>query len=80
MTPQINEGNAVVMDIVQEVSTLAPSIVASDLITNERKIETMVLANDGNIVVLGGLVSDEVTDDSQGCRYCPVFPLGPVVP
>ena len=75
VTPQINEGNAVVMDIVQEVSTLAPSIVASDLITNERKIETMVLANDGNIVVLGGLVSDEVTDDSQGVPILSNIPL-----
>ena len=63
------------MDIEQEVSTLAPSIVASDLITNERKIETMVLANDGNIVVLGGLVQDEVTDDSQGVPILSSIPL-----
>ena len=75
VTPQINEGNAVVMDIVQEVSTLAPSLIASDLITNERKIETMVLANDGNIVVLGGLVSDEVQDDSQGVPVLSSIPL-----
>ena len=75
VTPQINEGNSVVMDIVQEVSTLAPSLIASDLITNERKIETMVLANDGNIVVLGGLVSDEVQDDSQGVPLLSSIPL-----
>tara|TARA_B100000524_G_scaffold187456_1_gene97092 strand:+ start:955 stop:2967 length:2013 start_codon:yes stop_codon:yes gene_type:complete len=75
VTPQINEGNAVVMDIVQEVSTLAPSLIASDLITNERKIETMVLANDGNIVVLGGLVSDEIQDDSQGVPVLSSIPL-----
>ena len=75
VTPQINEGNAVVMDIVQEVSTLAPSLIASDLITNERKIETMVLANDGDIVVLGGLVSDEIQDDSQGVPVLSSIPL-----
>tara|TARA_B100000674_G_scaffold76312_1_gene53061 strand:- start:1566 stop:3578 length:2013 start_codon:yes stop_codon:yes gene_type:complete len=75
VTPQINEGNAVLMDIVQEVSTLAPSLIASDLITNERKIETMVLANDGNIVVLGGLVSDEIQDDSQGVPVLSSIPL-----
>ena len=75
VTPQINEGNAVVMDIVQEVSSRAPSLGASDLITNERKIETMVLANDGNIVVLGGLVSDEVQDDSQGVPLLSSIPL-----
>ena len=75
VTPQINEGNAVVMDIVQEVSSRAPSLGAADLITNERKIETMVLANDGNIVVLGGLVSDEVQDDSQGVPLLSSIPL-----
>ena len=75
VTPQINDGNAVVLDIVQEVSTLAPSLIASDLITNERKIETMVLANDGNIVVLGGLVSDEVKDDSEGVPLLSSIPL-----
>ena len=75
VTPQVNEGNAVVMDIVQEVSSRAPSLGASDLITNERKIETKVLANDGNIVVLGGLVSDEVQDDSQGVPLLSSIPL-----
>ena len=75
VTPQINDGNAVVMDIVQEVSTLAPSLIASDLITNERKIETMVLANDGNIVVLGGLVSDEIKDNSEGVPLLSRIPL-----
>jgi general secretion pathway protein D len=75
VTPQVNEGNAVVMDIVQEVSSRAPSLGASDLITNERKIETMVLANDGNIVVLGGLVKDEVIDDSQGVPLLSSIPL-----
>ena len=75
VTPQINDGNAVVMDIVQEVSTLAPSLIASDLITNERKIETMVLANDGNIVVLGGLVSDEIKDNSEGVPLLSSIPL-----
>jgi general secretion pathway protein D len=75
VTPQINDGNAVVLDIVQEVSTLAPSLIASDLITNERKIETMVLANDGNIVVLGGLVSDEFKDDSEGVPLLSSIPL-----
>ena len=47
----------------------------TDVITNERKIETMVLANDGNIVVLGGLVKDKVIGRRvKVCRYCPVFP------
>ncbi|MEE3019416.1 MAG: type II secretion system secretin GspD, partial [Pseudomonadota bacterium] len=45
VTPQINEGDSVVMDIVQEVSSISQqALSASDVITNERKIETKVLA------------------------------------
>ena len=75
VTPQINEGDAVVMDITQEVSSLGPALIASAIITNERKIETMVLANDGNIVVLGGLVEDKVTDSSEGVPVLSSIPL-----
>ena len=75
VTPQINEGDAVVLDIVQEVSSIAPSRLASDVITNERKIETMVLANDNDIVVLGGLVKDEVQDSSEGVPFLSSIPL-----
>ena len=66
VTPRINEGNAVVLDISQEVSSLSGlSVAASDLITNERKIQTKVLAVDGQIVVLGGLIKDDVQDAQQ---------------
>jgi general secretion pathway protein D len=66
VTPHINEGDSVVLDIEQEVSSLSGlSVVASDLITNERKIQTMVLAQDGRVVVLGGLIKDDVQDASQ---------------
>ena len=66
VTPHINEGDSVVLDIEQEVSSLSGlSVVASDLITNERKIQTKVLAQDGRVVVLGGLIKDDVQDASQ---------------
>ena len=68
VTPHINEGDAVVLDISQEVSSLSGLSVtnsASDIITNERKIETKVLAIDGQIVVLGGLIKDDVQDAQQ---------------
>jgi general secretion pathway protein D len=66
VTPHINEGDSVVLDIVQEVSSLSGvSAVASDLITNERKIQTKVLAQDNRVVVLGGLIKDDVQDGSQ---------------
>jgi general secretion pathway protein D len=68
VTPHINEGDAVVLDISQEVSSLSGLSVtqaASDIITNERKIETKVLAVDGQVVVLGGLIKDDVQDAQQ---------------
>ncbi|MCR9105907.1 MAG: type II secretion system secretin GspD [Gammaproteobacteria bacterium] len=68
VTPHINEGNRVVLDIEQEVSsisTLPSSLLASDVVTNERKIQTKVLAQDGRVVVLGGLIQDDVTETEQ---------------
>ena len=66
VTPHINEGDSVVLDIEQEVSSLTGlSLIASDLITNERKIQTKVLAQDGRVVVLGGLIKDDVQDGTQ---------------
>jgi general secretion pathway protein D len=76
VTPQVNEGDSVVLDIVQEVSSISAQIlVASDVITNERKIETKVLANDSDIVVLGGLVKDDVQDSTQGVPILSDIPL-----
>ncbi|GAA6169072.1 type II secretion system secretin GspD [Sessilibacter corallicola] len=60
VTPQINEGDKIVLDIEQEVSSLTGETSASDVITNERSITTQVLASDGQIVVLGGLMRDNV--------------------
>lgn len=69
VTPHINEGNSVVLDIQQEVSAVlvgASQISdAADLITSERKIQTKVLATDGKVVVLGGLIKDDVQDGTQ---------------
>jgi len=76
VTPQVNEGDSVVLDIVQEVSSISAQILAaSDVITNERKIETKVLANDSDIVVLGGLVKDDIQDSTQGVPILSDIPL-----
>ncbi|EHQ51898.1 general secretion pathway protein D, partial [Ectothiorhodospira sp. PHS-1] len=59
--PQINEGNAVKLEIEQEVSQVAPRISgqdAADLITNKRSLRTSVMVDDGQMVVLGGLIDD----------------------
>ena len=67
VTPRINEGDSVVLDISQEVSSLtgALSLLASDVVTNTRKIETKVLVADGRTVVLGGLIKEDLQDAQQ---------------
>jgi len=59
--PQISEGDVIRLEIKQEVSSIAGAIssLASDFVTNKREIETTVLANDGEIIVLGGLLQDD---------------------
>tara|TARA_R110000772_G_scaffold255327_1_gene371465 strand:- start:58202 stop:60229 length:2028 start_codon:yes stop_codon:yes gene_type:complete len=78
VTPHINEGDSVVLDISQEVSSLSNTSVvlqASDLITNERVLQTKVLAADGRVVVLGGLIKDDVQDASQKVPLLGDIPL-----
>lgn len=62
--PQINEGNNIKMDIEQEVSDVSSTSVtgASDITTNKRSIKTTVLVEDGQTLVLGGLIDDKVSD------------------
>ena len=64
ITPQINEGNYVRLDIEQEVSSLAGST-AVDVVTNKREVKTSVLVPDGGLVVLGGLINDDIQQSSQ---------------
>jgi general secretion pathway protein D len=63
--PQINIDNTVRLDIVQEVSSIAESATASDVITNKREIKTKVMVEDNGLVVLGGLIGDESTTSDQ---------------
>ena len=63
--PRINEGTGVQMEITQTVSSLSESTVASDVITNNREIETTVYVDDGNVLVLGGLKNDLLLEGEQ---------------
>jgi general secretion pathway protein D len=63
--PQVSEGGTVRMQIYQETSSIQPTTTASDIITNKRSIETNVLVNDGEIIVLGGLLEDSVQDSEE---------------
>jgi general secretion pathway protein D len=66
ITPQINEGNSMVLEISQEISSIAQSAGAAvDLITNQRIVETTVIVDDGEILVLGGLIEDTLLESHQ---------------
>jgi general secretion pathway protein D len=65
--PQINEGNAVKLEISQEVSAVVPSANASTQgpTTNKRSIKTKVLVENGQVLVLGGLIDDKLDESAQ---------------
>jgi general secretion pathway protein D len=63
--PQVSEGGIVKLGIFQEVSSVVDSTNVSGIITNKRSIESNVLVETGNIIVLGGLVEDRVTGNEE---------------
>ena len=65
--PQISENGAVRMQIYQEVSNVDPASYtsATGLITNKRSIESNVVVDDSQIIVLGGLLSDEYANGQE---------------
>ena len=58
--PQVSEGGTVKMEIAQEISAVVRDNLPSGIITSRRAIESNVLVDDGQIVVLGGLIEDKV--------------------
>jgi general secretion pathway protein D len=77
ITPSIAaEGDLVILKISQEASNVAAnSFNAVDLVTNKRTITTNVLIEDGGIIVLGGLISDQVTGSEQRVPILGHIPL-----
>lgn len=66
ITPQINEGETIQLTINQEISSVQQgSGGAVDLITNKRTLNTTVMVDSGEILVLGGLIDDQVTESDQ---------------
>ncbi len=72
VTPQISESGTVKLKVYQEVSSVVQSnsVKSADLITNKRSIENTVLVDDGQIVVIGGLIQD---DTSNGDNKVPLL-------
>ena len=71
VTPHIHDGDSVRLEVAQEVSSLVPASVAltstqlSDVVTNKRTIQTTVLADDKQTIVLGGLIQDDIKDSDK---------------
>ncbi len=66
--PQISEGGTVKMAIYQETSSVQDTANAAGIITSKRSIDTNVLVDDGQIIVLGGLIEDTVQDGVEKVR------------
>ncbi len=78
VTPQINDGGTIRLEIEQELSRVSPTIVqgAADLITDTRSINTTVQIDDEQIIVLGGLIRDDVVDTHE---WVPFFGKIPII-
>ncbi|PCO06912.1 type II secretion system protein GspD [Microbulbifer flavimaris] len=69
VTPRVNNNNSVTLDIEQKVENVLPfaegATGASDIVTSKREIRTRVLIDDGAILVLGGLIEDQVSENTS---------------
>ena len=68
VTPQVTEGSSVKLKAFLEISSVVPttaSVKSADLITNKRSVENTVLVDDGQIVVIGGLISDDTKNNNS---------------
>ena len=78
VTPHVHEGTAVRLEIKQEVSNILDSglaLNAADLITQTREIETTVLAEGGETIVLGGLIQNDYRDTAKRVPLLGNIPL-----
>jgi general secretion pathway protein D len=63
VTPRINQGDSITLEILQKAESIEPDVnVASDIVTSKREIKTVALIKDGQTLVLGGLISDKETE------------------
>jgi general secretion pathway protein D len=73
--PQITEGSAIKLEIFQEVSSVAPRNEARDIVTNTRSLQTTVVAEDNRMIVLGGLIQDDISQNRQKIPLLGDIPL-----
>lgn len=75
VTPHISQGGTMQLEIKQTVSSLTNSNVATDLITNNRSLDTRVLVEDGETVILGGLIQENYQDSERKVPVLGSLPL-----
>ena len=73
--PQITEGGSIRLGIYEEVSRVQDTTNPAGIITNKRSLESTVLVDDGQIVVLGGLIQDAFTDNASKIPYMGDIPV-----
>jgi general secretion pathway protein D len=60
--PQVSESGTIKLAIYQEISAVKDKTLAAGIITSKRSIETNVLVDNGQVVVIGGLIEDGFSD------------------
>jgi len=75
ITPQINEGNSILLKIDQIISNLTGNSVGGQPVTNTREIKTSVMAQSGEIIVLGGLLDHQLIENEQHVPLLGSIPL-----
>jgi general secretion pathway protein D len=73
--PQVSDNGTVKLQIFQEVSSIRGATSATGIILNKRNVESNVIVEDGQIIVLGGLIGDEYTDGSEKIPFLGDLPL-----
>jgi len=74
--PQINEGDAIKLDIDQAVDAItAGDAGTANLVTSQRTIKTSVMVDDGQIIVLGGLIADDENNTVQKVPFLGDIPI-----
>jgi general secretion pathway protein D len=78
--PQITEGDAVKLDLFQEITSIAPAPLGFDvnsqgLVLRKRSARTSIVVQDGRLVAIGGLISDDVTETTTGVPFLSKIPI-----
>lgn len=75
VTPQVNEGDTIKLDLEQETSSVIPGSEVTGITTRKRSIKTSVLVDDGGILVLGGLIQETISDGESKVPLLGDIPL-----